>query len=170
MDRVLGNPTLEVTIDRELALRYGLEPDHWPASCAIASRARRDDLQRDRPAHRHRACGCRSRSAATSTTVLASPVALPGGQTVTLRHLRAERVESRPVREIVRRDQRRQITISRDVEGAARRCLGRRRRRSSRPRAPERPQSSSPAASRRRSSAASATSAGRCCSRCCSST
>ena len=27
MDRVLGNPTVEVTVDREKALRFGLEPD-----------------------------------------------------------------------------------------------------------------------------------------------
>jgi len=116
MDRVLGNPTLEVTIDREKALRYGLEPEFLARELRnriqgtvattfneidqridIAVRLSRDeryDLER----------------------VLASPLNLPGGRTVTLGTF-VDRELDRPVREIVRRDQRRQITISGDVQG-----------------------------------------------------
>ncbi|MEZ4386161.1 MAG: efflux RND transporter permease subunit [Candidatus Krumholzibacteriia bacterium] len=116
MDRVLGNPTLRLSLDRETALRFGIEPEFVAQELRgriqgvvatqfneidrridIAVRLPRDERQ-------------------NLDEVLASPVNLPGGKTVTLGTFVTERLE-RPVREIVRRDQRRQITISGDVQG-----------------------------------------------------
>jgi HAE1 family hydrophobic/amphiphilic exporter-1 len=116
MDRVLGNPTVEVTIDREKALRFGLEPDQLAAELrnriqgTVATtyneiEQRIDiavrlplDLRYDLP------------------TVLASPVAVGEGKTVPLGSFVVQATGT-PVREIVRRDQRRQITIAGDVSG-----------------------------------------------------
>jgi len=116
MDRVLGNPTVEVTVDREKALRFGLEPDALARELRnriqgtvattyneieqridIAVRLPRD-LRYDLP------------------TVLASPVAVGGGKTVPLGSFMVQTTGT-PVREIVRRDQRRQITLTSDVDG-----------------------------------------------------
>ncbi len=116
MDRVLGNPTLRLSLDRETALRYGIEPEFVAEELRgriqgvvatqfneidrridIAVRLPRDERQ-------------------NLDEVLASPVELAGGKTVTLGTFVSQEIE-RPVREIVRRDQRRQITISGDVQG-----------------------------------------------------
>ena len=116
MDRVLGNPTVEVKVDREKALRFGLEPEALATELRnriqgtvattyneieqridIAVRLPRDERY-DLP------------------TVLASPVAVGEGKTVPLGTF-VILTEGRPVREIVRRDQRRQITIAGDVNG-----------------------------------------------------
>jgi HAE1 family hydrophobic/amphiphilic exporter-1 len=116
MDRVLGNPTLRLSLDREKALRFGIEPEFVAQELRgriqgtvatqyneidrridIAVRLSRDERQ-------------------DLDAVLASPVALPAGKTVTLGTFVTQEIE-RPVREIVRRDQRRQITISGDVQG-----------------------------------------------------
>jgi HAE1 family hydrophobic/amphiphilic exporter-1 len=116
MDRVLGNPTLRLSLDRETALRYGIEPEFVAQELrgriqgTVATQFNEIDrridiavrLPRDQ---RH-----------NLEEVLASPVTLPGGKTVTLGTFVDQEVE-RPVREIVRRDQRRQITISGDVQG-----------------------------------------------------
>jgi HAE1 family hydrophobic/amphiphilic exporter-1 len=116
LDRVLGNPTLEATIDRELALRYGLEPDDLARELrnriqgTVATTFNEIDQRID--------IGVRLPMAERRDldTVLASSLALPGGKTVTLgTFVRTEL--KRPVREIVRRDQRRQITIAGNVEG-----------------------------------------------------
>jgi len=116
MDRVLGNPTVEVTVDREKALRYGLEPDALAAELRnriqgtvattyneieqridIAVRLPRDERY-------------------DLDEVLSSPVAVGGGKTVPLGAFVVQTVDQ-PVREIVRRDQRRQITLAGDVTG-----------------------------------------------------
>ncbi len=116
MDRMMGNPTIEVTVDREKALRFGLEPDALARELRnriqgtvattyneieqridIAVRLPRD-LRYD------------------LATVLASPVAVGEGKTVPLGSFMIQ-TRGTPVREIVRRDQRRQITISGDVNG-----------------------------------------------------
>ncbi len=116
MDRVLGNPTVEITIDREKALRYGLEPD----DLARELRARvqgvvatsyneveqRIDIAVRLPLKERR----------NLATVLLSPVTVTRGKTVPLGTFIVQS-EGRPVREIVRRNQRRQITISGDVQG-----------------------------------------------------
>ncbi len=116
MDRVLGNPAIEVNIDRELAMRYGLEPDALARELRnriqgtvattyneieqridIAVRLPRDqryDLDK----------------------VLASPIRISEGKTVPLGSFIIQTADT-PVREIVRRDQRRQITLAGDVHG-----------------------------------------------------
>ncbi len=114
MDRMMGNPTVEVTIDREKALRFGLEPEALARELRnriqgtvattyneieqridIAVRLPRDQRY-DLP------------------KVLASPVAVGEGKTVPLGSFVVQ-TRGTPVREIVRRDQRRQVTISGDV-------------------------------------------------------
>jgi len=116
MDRVLGNPNVEIRLDREKALRYGLEPEMLANELRnriqgtvatsfneieqridIAVRLPRDDRY-------------------NLTEVLASPVNLVDGKTIPLGTFIYQEV-GQPVREIVRRDQRRQITISGDVHG-----------------------------------------------------
>ncbi len=113
VDRVLGNPTVEMTVDREKALRFGLEPETLARELRnriqgtvattyneieqridIAVRLPRDERY-DLP------------------TVLASPVEV-GGRTVPLGSFVVQHLGT-PVREIIRRDQRRQITLSCDV-------------------------------------------------------
>ncbi|MCK4414501.1 MAG: efflux RND transporter permease subunit [Candidatus Eisenbacteria sp.] len=116
MDRVLGNPAIELTIDREEALRHGLEPE----TLAEELRARiqgvvattyneieqRIDIAVRLPEQQRR----------DLPEVLASPVRVAGGRTVPLGSF-VSQSEGRPVREIVRRNQRRQISLSADVEG-----------------------------------------------------
>ncbi len=115
MDRVLGNPNVEITLDREKALRFGLEPEQLANELRnriqgtvatsfneieqkidIAVRLPRDERY-------------------DLNEVLASPVNLEGGKTVPLGTFIVQ-AQGQPVREIVRRDQRRQITISGDVQ------------------------------------------------------
>ena len=116
LDRVLGNPTLEVTIDRELALRFGLEPEALARELrnrvqgSVATTFNEIDQRID--------IGVRLPVAERRSleTVLASSLALPGGKTVTLGTFVKSELK-RPVREVVRRDQRRQLTISGSVEG-----------------------------------------------------
>jgi HAE1 family hydrophobic/amphiphilic exporter-1 len=114
MDRVLGNPAVEVTIDREKALRYGLEPDllarelrnrvQGTVATSYNEIEQRIDIAVRLPRdERYDLAG-----------VLASPLQLPGGKQVPLGSFVVQ-TEGRPVREIVRRDQRRQITLSGDV-------------------------------------------------------
>jgi HAE1 family hydrophobic/amphiphilic exporter-1 len=116
MDRVLGNPAVELTLDREKALRYGLEPD----DLARELRARiqgvvatsydeveqRIDIAVRLPQDERR----------DLEEVLTSPVSVAPGKTVPLRAFVVVS-EGRPVREIVRRNQRRQITVRGDVRG-----------------------------------------------------
>ncbi len=116
MDRVLGNPTLRLSLKRETALRFGIEPEFVAQELRgriqgiVATQFneidRRIDIAVRLPLDERQ----------NLDEVLASPVTLPGGKTVTLGTFVTQRVE-RPVREIVRRDQRRQITISGDVQG-----------------------------------------------------
>jgi len=116
IDRVLGNPTVEISIDREKVFQYGLEPD------AIAGELRariqgviatyfneveqRIDIAVRLPKEQRR----------DLETVLTSPVTLRNGKTVPL-SVFVNRSENRPVREVVRRNQRRQITLSGDIQG-----------------------------------------------------
>ncbi len=116
MDRVLGNPTVELAIDREEVLRYGFEPEQVAQELRgriqgvvattyneieqridIAVRLREDERQ-NLPA------------------VLASPISLRSGGDIPLARF-VKISEGRPVREIVRRNQRRQISLMADVQG-----------------------------------------------------
>lgn len=116
MDRVQGNPTLRLSLDRERSLRYGIEPEFVASELrgriqgTVATQFneidRRIDIAVRLPRDQRQ----------NLDEVLASSITLPGGKTATLGTFVTQRVE-RPVREIVRRDQRRQITISGDVQG-----------------------------------------------------
>ncbi|MBN1425875.1 efflux RND transporter permease subunit [Candidatus Fermentibacteria bacterium] len=115
-DRVLGSPTLEVTVDRESALRHGLEP----AALARELRARiqgtvastfneveqRVDIAVRLPEQERRSLD----AVLASSIRLRGDVGVPLGSFVTVK-------ETRPVREVVRHNQRRQVTIHGNVQG-----------------------------------------------------
>ena len=116
MDRVLGTPNVVVQLKREEILRYGLDPD------AIASELRariagveatffneidqRIDIAVRYPREQR----------IDLTAVLASPVRLADGKNVPLSTF-LRLTEERPVRELVRQNQRRMVTITGDVRG-----------------------------------------------------
>ena len=116
MDRVLGNPTLRLSLLRETALRYGVEPEFIAAELrgriqgTIATQYNEIDRRIDIAVRLPR------QQRQDLDEVLASPVNLPGGRTATLGTFVTHEVE-RPVREVARLNQRRQITISGDVQG-----------------------------------------------------
>jgi len=115
-DRVLGNPAVEARIDRAAALRLGQDPDRLARELQARLQGvvattfdevdQRIDVAVRLPVTQRR----------NLEAVLASPVAVGGGRTVPLGRFVTLR-EKRPVREIVRRDQRRQITLAGDVAG-----------------------------------------------------
>jgi len=114
MDRMMGNPTVEVTVDREKALRFGLEPEalarelrnriQGTVATTYNEIEQRIDIAVRLPRDQRY----------DLATVLASPVAVGEGKTVPLGSF-VNQTRGTPVREIVRRDQRRQVTISGDV-------------------------------------------------------
>ena len=116
MDRVLGNPTVDVTLDREKALRYGQEPDvlarelrariQGVVATSFNEIEQQVDIAVRLPIDQRR----------NLEEVLASPVTVADGRSVPLGTFIVQ-TEGRPVREIVRRNQRRQITLSGDVQG-----------------------------------------------------
>ncbi|MEN8007586.1 MAG: efflux RND transporter permease subunit [Candidatus Krumholzibacteriota bacterium] len=116
MDRMMGNPTVEVTVDREKALRFGLEPEalarelrnriQGTVATTYNEIEQRIDIAVRLPRDQRY----------DLATVLASPVAVGEGKTVPLGSFVIQ-TRGTPVREIVRRDQRRQVTISGDVNG-----------------------------------------------------
>ena len=114
MDRMMGNPTIEVTVDREKALRFGLEPDALARELrnriqgTVATTFNEIEQRIDIAVRLPRS------QRYDLATVLASPVAVGEGKTVPLGSFMIQ-TRGTPVREIVRRDQRRQITISSDV-------------------------------------------------------
>ena len=116
MDRVLGNPTVEVNIDREESLRHGINPDllarelqariQGVVATTFNEVEQRVDIAVRLPLDERR----------NLDGVLASPIDVGNGKTAPLSRF-VVLSEGRPVREVVRRDQRRQITISGDVAG-----------------------------------------------------
>ena len=114
MDRVMGNPTIEVNIDRETALRHGLNPDtlarelqarvQGVVATTFNEIEQRIDIAVRLPLDERR----------NLEGVLSSPVTVGDGRTVPLGSF-VELTEGVPVREVVRRDQRRQITLSGDI-------------------------------------------------------
>ncbi len=118
MDRVLGNPTVEITIDRRKALRFGLEPEalarelrnriQGTVATTYNEIEQRIDIAVRLPRDQRY----------DLSTVLASPVAIGNDKTVPLGAFVIQ-TPGTPVREIVRRNQRRQITIAGDVNDRA---------------------------------------------------
>ena len=116
MDRVLGNPTVEVTIDREKALRFDLEPDQLAGELRNRIQGTVATTYNEIEQRIDIAVRLPLDQRYDLPTVLASPVAVGGGKTVPLGSFVLKSTGT-PVRELVRRDQRRQITISGDVDG-----------------------------------------------------
>ncbi len=117
MDRVMGNPTVEISIDREKALRFGLEPESLAQELknriqgTVATTYNEVEQRIDIAVRLPREIRY------DLAEVLASPIAV-GDKTVPLGSFVLQTTGT-PVREIVRRDQRRQITLTSDVTGRA---------------------------------------------------
>ncbi|MFH1143067.1 MAG: efflux RND transporter permease subunit [Candidatus Eisenbacteria bacterium] len=116
MDRVLGNPTVEVSILREEALRYGLEPTQLAEELrgriqGVVATSFNEIEQRLDLAVRFPEAQRRDLEA-----VLTSPVTVAPGRSVPLSAF-VSLSEGRPVREVVRHNQRRQISLTGDVQG-----------------------------------------------------
>jgi HAE1 family hydrophobic/amphiphilic exporter-1 len=116
VDRVLGTPNVVVRLDREEILRNGLDPDRLARElrariAGVEATSFNEVDQRIDIAIRfprdHRL---------DLAAALASPVKLANGQAVPLGSFLALN-EERPVRELVRRNQRRMVTITGDVDG-----------------------------------------------------
>jgi HAE1 family hydrophobic/amphiphilic exporter-1 len=115
MDRVMGTPNLVVRLDRETIFRYGLAPDDVAAelrnrvagveATTFNEVEQRIDIAVRLPREERLDLG---RS-------LDTPIPTPSGETVPLRTLLVVE-EERPVRELVRRNQRRMVSVSADVE------------------------------------------------------
>jgi len=116
MDRVLGNPTVEITLDREEALRYGLEPDLLAQELRARIQGVVATTYNEVEQRIDIAVRLPREQRYNLTEVLSSPVTVASGRTVPLSTFVIQS-EGRPVREIVRRNQRRQITLSGDVSG-----------------------------------------------------
>ena len=116
MDRVLGTPNLVLRVDREEAIRSGLDPDFLArelrnriqgvaATTYNQSEERIDIAVRLPEAERKNLAG-----------VLETPIEVAPGRPVRLGRF-VTQTEETPVRELVRRDQRRMVTITGDVRG-----------------------------------------------------
>ncbi|UCE02981.1 MAG: efflux RND transporter permease subunit [Candidatus Latescibacterota bacterium] len=117
VDRVLGTPNLVVRLDREEILRSGLDPDVVAQELryrigGVEATTFNEVEQRIDIAVRFAEEQRRDLSMA-----LTSPVQVAGGRTVPLRSF-LDVVEERPVRELVRKNQRRMVTISGDIQGS----------------------------------------------------
>ncbi len=116
VDRVIGTPNLIVRLDREEILRSGLDPDvlaqelRYRIGGAEATTFNEVE-QRIDIAVRFSEDQRRDLSAA-----LSSPIHVADGRTVPLQSFLALH-EERPVRELVRRNQRRMVSISGDIHG-----------------------------------------------------
>ncbi|MFO7654054.1 MAG: efflux RND transporter permease subunit [Candidatus Krumholzibacteriia bacterium] len=116
MDRVLGNPAVEVTIDRELALRHGLVPEQLALELRNRVQGTVATTYNEIEQRVDVAVRLPRDERYDLAAVLASPVQLPGGKQVPLGSF-VRQSTGRPVREVLRRDQRRQITLAGDVRG-----------------------------------------------------
>jgi len=114
MDRVLGNPAVEVTIDRERALRFGLEPEQLARELRNRIQGTVATTYNEIEQRIDIAVRLPLENRYDLEEILASPIAVAPGKTVPLGSFVRQNI-GRPVREVVRRDQRRQITLSGDV-------------------------------------------------------
>lgn len=116
MDRVLGTPNLVLRIDREEAIRSSLDPEFLARELrnriqGTAATTFNEAEQRIDIAVRFPETARKDLEGVLGTTVAVGPGRLVRlGRFVTL-------TEETPVRELVRRDQRRMVTISGDVRG-----------------------------------------------------
>ena len=116
IDRVLGTPNVVVKVDREEVLRSGLDPDQ----VAQELRARIAGVEATTFNEVEQRIDIAVRFARDErqdlSLALSAPITLSNGQKVPLRNFLLLE-EERPVRELVRNDQRRMVTISGDVAG-----------------------------------------------------
>ncbi len=116
VDRVLGTPSLVLRIDRDEALRSGLDPEFLArelrnrlqgiAATTFNEAERRIDI----------AVRLAESERKDLTGVLGTPIEVAPGRLVRLGRF-VTLAEETPVRELVRRDQRRLVTITGDVRG-----------------------------------------------------
>jgi HAE1 family hydrophobic/amphiphilic exporter-1 len=116
MDRVLGAPNVVIGIDREEALRSGLDPDRLARElrariAGVEATTFNEIEQRIDIAVRFD-----RKTREDLAAALSSPVELAGGRRLPLSNF-VRITEEQPVRELVRRDQRRMVTISGEVAG-----------------------------------------------------
>lgn len=114
MDRVMGNPTVEVTVNRAKALRFGLEPETLARELRNRIQGTVATTYNEIEQRIDIAVRLPREQRYNLATVLASPVAVGQGKTVPLGSFVIQTTGT-PVREIVRRNQRRQITIGGDI-------------------------------------------------------
>lgn len=117
MDRVMGNPTVEISIDREKALRFGLEPESLAQELKNRIQGTVATTYNEVEQRIDIAVRLPRETRYDLAAVLASPIAI-GEKTVPLGSFIVQTTGT-PVREIVRRDQRRQITLTSDVTDRA---------------------------------------------------
>ena len=116
IDRVLGTPNVVVRLDREEILRHGLDPDRLARELRARIAGVEATLFNEVDQRIDIAVRFPREERIDLAGALASPVQLPGGQTVPLRSFLVLR-EERPVRELLRHNQRRMVTISAEVDG-----------------------------------------------------
>jgi HAE1 family hydrophobic/amphiphilic exporter-1 len=118
VDRVLGTSNVVVRLDREEILRQGLDPDRLARELRARIAGVEATLFNEIDQRLDIAVRFPREERIDLAGALASPVRLPGGQTVPLRSFLVLQ-EERPVRELLRRNQRRMVTISGEVDGRA---------------------------------------------------
>ena len=116
VDRVLGTPNVVVRLDREEILRSGLDPEQIGQelrgriagllATTFNEIEQRIDIAVRLPEETRR----------DLVSALSTPIEVAPGRTVPLRTF-VEIREEQPVRELIRKDQRRMVTISANVEG-----------------------------------------------------
>jgi HAE1 family hydrophobic/amphiphilic exporter-1 len=116
VDRVLGTPNVVVRLDREEILRRGLDPERIARELRARIAGVEATLYNEVDQRIDIAVRFPREERIDLTFALMSPVRLQNGQTVPLRTFLVLN-EERPVRELVRRDQRRMVTISGEVNG-----------------------------------------------------
>ena len=116
VDRVLGTPNVVVRLDREAILRHGLDPDRLARELRARIAGTEATLFNEVDQRIDIAVRFPRDERIDLSAALASPVRLGNGQTVPLRSFLLLG-EEQPVRELVRRNQRRMVTLTGDVEG-----------------------------------------------------
>lgn len=114
MDRVLGTPNVVARLDREEILRQGLDPDQVASEVRARIAGVEATFFNEIDQRIDIAVRFSRPERIDLAAALASPIRLPGGRDVPLRAF-LTLDEERPVRELVRYDQRRLVTISGDV-------------------------------------------------------
>lgn len=116
VDRVLGTPNLVVRLNREEILRSGLDPN-WIGN-ELRNRVAGVEATTFNEVEQRIDIAVRlpRQEREDLASMLETPIEVQGGRTVPLRNF-VTLTEERPVRELVRRNQRRMVTITGDISG-----------------------------------------------------